>query len=78
MWKEESNQLYKRFCFKDFIEAFSFMTKVAFLAEKMNHHPRWTNVYNTVEIWLTTHDAGNIVTSKDQELAAQIDGLLGE
>ena len=76
MWQEENNQLYKRFIFKDFVEAFAFMTKVAIIAEKMNHHPRWTNVYNTVDIWLNTHDAGNIVTEKDRELAAQIDGLI--
>jgi 4a-hydroxytetrahydrobiopterin dehydratase len=76
MWQEENNQLYKRFSFKDFVEAFSFMTKVAIIAEKMNHHPRWTNVYNTVDIWLNTHDAGNIVTEKDKVLAAQIDGLI--
>ena len=76
MWQEENNQLYKRFSFKDFVEAFAFMTKVAIIAEKMNHHPRWTNVYNTVDIWLNTHDAGNIVTEKDRELAAQIDGLI--
>ena len=76
MWQEENNQLYKRFSFKDFVEAFSFMTKVAIIAEKMNHHPRWTNAYNTVDIWLNTHDAGNIVTEKDRLLAAQIDGLI--
>jgi 4a-hydroxytetrahydrobiopterin dehydratase len=76
MWKEEDNQLYKRFCFKDFVTAFSFITKVALIAEKMDHHPRWTNVYNTVDIWLTTHDAGNIITSKDKDLAEQIDKLI--
>ena len=52
------------------------MTRVALLAEKMNHHPRWTNVYNTVEIWLNTHDAGNMVTEKDDMLAKEIDKLL--
>lgn len=73
MWKEENNQLKATFKFKDFVEAFSFMTEVAFHAEKQNHHPNWSNVWNTVEIALSTHDAGNIVTDKDRELAAAID-----
>src|SRR5690606_32628811 len=55
-WKEEKNELYRSFEFKDFPEAFAFMTRVAFLAEKHNHHPRWTNVWNKVEIYLNTHD----------------------
>lgn len=76
MWKEENNTLYKKFQFKDFSEAFAFMTRVAIEAEKMDHHPRWTNVWNTVEIWLNTHSAGNIVTDKDRELAKKIDRLL--
>lgn len=76
MWQEENNQLVKTFTFKDFIEAFGFMTKVAFIAEKMNHHPEWTNVYNRVQIRLNTHDAGNIVTEKDRTLAKEIDKLL--
>lgn len=76
MWKEENNTLYKRFQFKDFSEAFAFMTRVAILAEKHNHHPKWTNVWNTVEIWLNTHDAGNIVTDKDRILANDIDKLI--
>lgn len=76
MWKEENNTLYKRFQFKDFSEAFAFMTRVAILAEKHNHHPKWTNVWNTVEIWLNTHDAGNIVTDKDLALANDIDKLI--
>jgi len=76
MWTENNNQLYKKFEFNDFSEAFSFMTRVAIEAEKMNHHPLWTNVYNRVEIWLTTHDAGNIVTDKDRELAGKIDGFV--
>ncbi len=74
-WIETDNQLVKTFKFNDFISAFSFMTKVAFVAEKMNHHPNWSNVYNTVEIRLSTHDAGNIVTDKDRKLAAAIDKL---
>lgn len=76
MWKEENNTLSKTFQFKNFIEAFAFMTKVAFLAEKQNHHPNWSNVYNSVTINLTTHDAGNTVTEKDRTLAASIDKLL--
>ena len=76
MWKEENNQLSKTFTFKNFIEAFGFMTKVAFLAEKMNHHPNWENVYNKVIINLNTHDAGGVVTDKDRQLADEIDKLL--
>ncbi|MFW5707954.1 MAG: 4a-hydroxytetrahydrobiopterin dehydratase [Bacteroidota bacterium] len=75
MWKEENNQLVKHFEFKDFNQAFAFMTRVAIAAEKMNHHPEWTNVYNKVTIRLSTHDAGNIVTEKDRNLAAKIDEL---
>ncbi|HVI44550.1 MAG TPA: 4a-hydroxytetrahydrobiopterin dehydratase [Chitinophaga sp.] len=76
MWEEKNNQLYRAFTFKDFREAFAFMTKVALVAEKMDHHPYWTNVYNKVEIYLNTHDAGNIVTAKDEALAKAIDNLL--
>ena len=75
MWIEENNQLKRTFKFKDFIEAFAFMSKVAILSEKQNHHPNWSNVYNTVEICLCTHDAGNVVTEKDRKLAAAIDAL---
>lgn len=76
MWQETNNSLYQKFSFPDFSAAFAFMTRVALLAESMNHHPRWTNVYNTVEIWLNTHDAGDIITEKDQKLAKAIDKLL--
>jgi len=76
MWKEENNKLYKKFTFKNFSEAFAFMTRVALAAEKMDHHPLWTNVYNEVEIWLNTHSAGDTVTVKDRELAKKIDALL--
>jgi len=76
MWQETDNKLYKAFKFKDFSEAFSFMTRVALLAEKMDHHPTWTNTYNSVEIWLNTHDAGDVVTDKDRKLAEGIDKLL--
>lgn len=75
MWEEKNNKLYRKFQFKNFSEAFAFMTRVAIEAEKMDHHPLWTNVYNTVEIWLSTHDAGDIVTEKDRNLAIKIDKL---
>src|SRR6266581_759264 len=75
-WKESDNKLYRKFQFKNFSEAFAFMTRVALEAEKMDHHPLWTNVYNTVEIWLSTHDAGDIITDKDRKLAKKIDSLL--
>ena len=76
MWQEQNNKLYKKFEFKNFSEAFAFMTRVAIEAEKMNHHPLWTNVWNQVEIWLSTHDAGDIVTDKDRKLSQKIDALL--
>ncbi len=76
MWIEEDNKLKRSFTFKDFSEAFAFMTRVAILAEKHNHHPYWSNVYNKVSIELNTHDAGNIVTEKDFSLAKDIDLLL--
>jgi 4a-hydroxytetrahydrobiopterin dehydratase len=76
MWKEEKNKLYRKFEFKNFSEAFAFMTRVALEAEKMDHHPLWTNVYNTVEVWLSSHDAGDIITDKDRKLAKKIDALL--
>lgn len=75
MWTEKDNKLTRTFEFKDFQEAFAFMTRVAFLAEGMQHHPNWSNVYNKVEIALTTHDSGNTVTQKDRDLAKAIDGL---
>ncbi len=76
MWKEENNSLTRVFKFKDFSEAFAFMTRVALIAEKMNHHPNWSNVYNTVTVSLSTHDAGNKVTDLDRKLAQAIDALL--
>lgn len=76
MWKEENNKLHRIVEFKNFSEAFAFMTRVAMEAEKLNHHPEWKNIYNTVEFWLSTHDAGDKVTKKDHELAAKIDGCL--
>jgi len=75
MWEERNNRLTKTFQFKDFVEAFGFMTRVALVAEKMDHHPLWTNVYNRVSFELSTHDAGDIVTDKDRKLAKEIDKL---
>ena len=77
MFQEKNNQLQASFEFKNFIEAFAFMTEVAFHAEKQNHHPDWSNVYNTVEIRLSTHDAGDVVTDKDRDLAATIEEIYG-
>jgi 4a-hydroxytetrahydrobiopterin dehydratase len=76
MWEERNKQLYRAFEFKNFRDAFAFMTKVALIAEKMDHHPNWSNVYNKVEIFLSTHDAGDIVTAKDEAMAKAIDQLL--
>ncbi len=75
-WTEQDGALRRRFEFDDFSAAFAFMTRVALLAESADHHPEWSNVYNRVEITLTTHDAGNTVTDADRELAAAIDRLL--
>ncbi len=76
MWIEENNKLHRQFSFRNFSEAFAFMTRVAIEAERINHHPLWSNVYNKVDIWLSTHDAGDIVTEKDHTLAHAIDELL--
>ena len=75
-WTEKDNTLYRKLEFKNFSEAFAFMVRVAIEAERMNHHPEWTNVYNKVEISLSTHDAGDIVTEKDVKLAEKINNLL--
>lgn len=75
MWTEKDNSLQKTFQFKNFSEAFAFMTRIAMLAEQMNHHPDWNNVYNRVHIKLSTHDAGNTVTDKDRKLAEAIDEI---
>ncbi|MBP7449276.1 MAG: 4a-hydroxytetrahydrobiopterin dehydratase [Flavobacteriales bacterium] len=75
-WVEQGGGLRKRFEFADFSEAFAFMTRVALIAERMGHHPMWTNTYSTVEITLSTQDAGNVVTAKDHLLAVAIDALL--
>jgi 4a-hydroxytetrahydrobiopterin dehydratase len=81
MWEkiEEADgksYLIKEFKFKNFTSAFAFMTQVAFIAEKSNHHPNWSNVYNRVTIKLNTHDKGDVITEKDTDLAAAIDLLV--
>lgn len=76
-WSLSDNKLYRRCVFGDFIEAFGFMSRVALLAEAANHHPEWSNVYNRVEIYLTTHDAGGI-TDRDFDLAERINQLLAD
>ena len=75
MWEEVNNTLVKTFKFRSFVEEFGFMTKVALIAEKMDHHTTWSNTYNKVEIQLTTHSAGSTVTQKDHDLAKAIDEL---
>ena len=76
IWTEQNNKLSRTFRFANFSEAFAFMTRVALIAEKQNHHPEWSNVWNTVSIQLCSHDAGDVVTEKDHKLAAAIDKLL--
>ena len=76
MWQEEDNKLTRKFEFKNFSEAFAFMTRVAMEAEKMDHHPTWTNTWNKLDIFLSTHSAGNKVTEKDHQLAKAIDALI--
>ena len=75
MWKEIDGKLEQTFKFKDFSEAFAFMTRVAFLAEFQQHHPDWSNEYNKVKITLCTHDAGDAITEKDHTLAKAIDKI---
>lgn len=76
-WKLENGKLDRDFKFANFVQAFSFMTSVAFEAEKMNHHPEWFNVYNKVSVQLVTHDAGGI-TQRDIDLARKMNALSGE
>lgn len=75
-WSVLNGKLHREVTFKDFSEAFGFMTRVAFLAERLNHHPEWFNVYSRVAIDLTTHDAGGI-SAKDVEFARSVDALMG-
>ncbi|QBO59012.1 4a-hydroxytetrahydrobiopterin dehydratase [Chryseobacterium salivictor] len=76
MWKETDGKLQQTFKFKDFSEAFAFMTRVALAAESMQHHPDWSNEYNKVNISLCTHDAGDVITEKDHKLAKAIDKIM--
>lgn len=78
MWITDNNMLHRKFEFKDFSNAFAFMTRVAFVAEQMNHHPNWSNVWNQVTINLQTHDAQNTITEKDKELATKIDKIYAD
>jgi 4a-hydroxytetrahydrobiopterin dehydratase len=75
MWQEQGDSLYREFKFKDFKQAFGFMEKVAQAADTQNHHPKWTNEYSRVEIWLSTHSAGDKITDKDHALAKEIDRI---
>jgi len=75
-WKTIDDQLVKEFEFKDFSEAWAFMSRVALAAEKLDHHPEWSNIYNKVVIKLSTHNEGNVVTQKDRNLAEIINALL--
>lgn len=75
MWQARGDSLYREFKFKDFKQAFGFMEKVAQVANAQNHHPKWTNEYNRVEIWLSTHSAGGKITDKDKQLAQEIDRI---
>ena len=74
-WNINQQKLYRHFVFENFVEAFGFMSRVALLAEAMDHHPEWSNVYSQVDIYLTTHDAGGI-SERDFTLATQINKLL--
>lgn len=76
MWQARDNRLVREFRFANFQEAFTFMTRVAFIAEQMNHHPAIYNTYNYVRLELNTHDSGDVVTSKDHDLARAIDKIL--
>lgn len=78
MWKEEEGKLKRSFTFKDFRQAMAFMQQVALVAEELDHHPWWSNVYNKVTMELTSHDAGNTVTARDHRLARRIDEILKE
>lgn len=75
-WSLREGKLYRSIQFPDFATAFGFMTQIALVAEKMDHHPEWLNVYGRVDIWLTTHEAGGI-SERDFVLAARINAILG-
>jgi 4a-hydroxytetrahydrobiopterin dehydratase len=78
MWENDGQALKRHFQFRNFSEAFSFMTRVALIAEKINHHPEWSNVWNKVSITLSTHDAGNTVTELDLKMAREIDEIYAQ
>jgi 4a-hydroxytetrahydrobiopterin dehydratase len=73
-WERVGDKIHRAYAFKDFVEAFGFMSRVSLLAERMNHHPEWSNVYNRLEVYLTTHDAGGL-SERDFDLARQMDQL---
>ncbi|MGD2120063.1 MAG: 4a-hydroxytetrahydrobiopterin dehydratase [Chromatiales bacterium] len=75
-WQLTSGKLHKTFRFADFVTAFGFMSQVAIAAEKLNHHPEWCNIYNSVRIYLITHES-NSLTQHDFELAEQIEKIVG-
>jgi 4a-hydroxytetrahydrobiopterin dehydratase len=77
-WQQTKDGLYQHFTFADFAQAFAFMKRVADIAEGLQHHPRWTNQYNNVEIWLSTHEAKDKVTDEDHQLAQAIDDVYQE
>lgn len=77
-WTDDGSRLRREFDFADFGAAFAFMTRVALLAERMDHHPEWSNRYAHVVIELTSHDRGNVVTSRDRKMAAAIDEIVSE
>mgnify|MGYP003349271161 CR=1 FL=1 len=77
MWEEINNQLVKKFEFRNFSEAFGFMTRIALVAEKMDHHPEWSNVYNRVTVVLSTHDCGG-VSERDVKMARFMDGIAAD
>ena len=74
-WKEDTASLSRSFVFPDFTAAIAFISEVALIADELNHHPEINNVYNKVTLTLSTHDAGDIVTEKDRELARRIDAI---
>ena len=74
-WKLVDNKLYRRLVFEDFVHAFGFITQIAILAEKSNHHPEWANVYRTVDIYLTTHEVSG-VSDRDFDLMEAIDRII--
>lgn len=76
-WRVEDGMLRAEFAFDDFVAAFGFMARVALLAERANHHPEWSNVYNKVRIALVTHEADDAITQRDVELAREINGVKG-